>query len=138
MEVWDAAIQVTPASDRADHPSISGTAGLPTSAEVDGVAPHPRTSRTSLSKLPTTSWSSNSNDTVIKSFIRRTNASIDLTCRAQRANWPHDQSAQRPERWHGYDLFIVNVPEPLHPEVEPVSVQVPATVLLCSVPFSCS
>jgi hypothetical protein len=31
-------------------------------------------------------------------------------------------------------LFIVNVPEPVHPEVSPVKVQVPVTVLLLIVP----
>lgn len=37
-----------------------------------------------------------------------------------------------------YDLFIVNVPAPLQPPVDPVSVHVPETVLLVKVPFICS
>ena len=41
-------------------------------------------------------------------------------------------------RQASYPLFIVNVPDPVQPEVVPLSVQVPLTVLWPSVPFICS
>ena len=34
-----------------------------------------------------------------------------------------------------YDRFMVKLPDPLHPDITPASVQVPDTVLLVSVPF---
>ena len=71
--------------------------------------------------------------TRLLSWIPRPNALLDLIWPARRSN-----SLERLAVEPRYDLFIANEPEPAHPDVDPVSVQVPVTVLLCSVPLSCS